>query len=133
MFKEQIIEFKQHIYAMKHQWDALNSVLENLKEGELVFQIDFSQNYVSKCSTEIQSMHFGASKSQISLHTGVMHYRNGNEIKCQSFCTNSDNIDHMAYAVWAHLEPILEKAAADFPKTHTVYFFFGQPLLPIQK
>ena len=36
--------------------------------------IDFSENYYCKYSAEIQSVHFGASKKQISLHTGVFFY-----------------------------------------------------------
>lgn len=127
MFHKQIVEFKKHVYAMKHQWDSLTTLTKTLKEGELVFQVDFAQNYVAKCSSEIQSMHFGASKPQISLHTGVMHFRQDEEINCRSFCTLSDNIDHMTYAVWAHLEPILKKAANDFPQTHSVYFYSDSP------
>lgn len=89
----------------------------------MLLQIDFLQNYVAKCTKEIQSMHFGASKPQISLHTIVMHYAENIQVHCQSFCTMSDNIDHMSYAIWAHMQPILEKAAKDFTDTWKITFF----------
>lgn len=127
MFQEQMVNFKKHVFAMKHQGDQLIKITQDLKEGELLLQIDFSQNYVAKCTKEIQSMHFGASKPQISLHTGVMHYVENKKIHCQSFCTVSDNIDHMSYAVWAHMQPILEKAAEDFPETRELILFSDSP------
>lgn len=32
----------------------------NIKVNKILIQIDFSENYVAKFETEIQSMHFGA-------------------------------------------------------------------------
>lgn len=74
-------------------------------------------------------MHFGASKPQISLHTGVMHYVANKQVHCESFCTTSDNIDHMSYAnaVWAHMQPTLKKAAKYFPDTWTIILFSDSP------
>lgn len=128
MFKEQMVIFKKHVFAMKHQGNQLNKIIQDLKEGELLLQIDFSQNYVAKCTKEIHSMHFGTSKPKISLHTGVMHYVENKQVHCQSFCTTFDNIDHMSYAVWGHMpREILEKAAKDFPDTWTINFLSDSP------
>lgn len=44
-----------------------------LTESEIVVHCDFSENYVCKFTEEVQAMHFGASKQQISLHTGVIY------------------------------------------------------------
>lgn len=63
--------FKKHVFFMRHQARCLKELRDNLKINELLFHVDFSQNYVAKLATEIQSMHFGASKKQISLHTGL--------------------------------------------------------------
>lgn len=94
---------------------------------QLIFHADFSQNYVGKCSTEIHLMHFGASKKQISLHNGAMYFNDGNSTQCKTFCTVSDNLDHQAHRVWAHLSPILEEAAKEFPDTKFVNFFSNSP------
>jgi hypothetical protein len=53
---------------MKHYRDLKSS----LKENEVLLHIDLAENYLSKMSKEIQIMHFGASKSQITLHT-ILH------------------------------------------------------------
>lgn len=112
---------------MKYQANRHKEVRENLILGELLFQIDFSQNYVSKCSTEIQAMHFGASKRQLSLHTGIRHHKEESKLKHSTFCTVSDNLDHHAHGVWAHMVPILEESSKEIPETHAVHLFSDSP------
>lgn len=92
-----------------------------------MFLCDFSENYCTKYETEVQAVHFGASKSQISLHTVVVYYTDGEEIVARSFCTVSDNLAHQAYAIWAHLDPILDLLSLEFPQTKTVHFFSDSP------
>jgi hypothetical protein len=50
-------------------------IKSSLKENEVLLHIDLAENYLSKMSKEIQIMHFGASKSQITLHTGVYYVK----------------------------------------------------------
>ncbi|WAR15491.1 hypothetical protein MAR_005596, partial [Mya arenaria] len=40
-------------------------------EDECLLHVDFSENYVCGYTADVQSIHFGASKRQINLHTGV--------------------------------------------------------------
>lgn len=127
IFKKALPKYIRHVFNMLHQTEKLKKVKEALKEGELLFQIDFSQNYVAKFGTEIQSMHFGASKKQISLHTGVMYYKKEDKIDSKSFCTAADNLDHQSHGVWAHLQPVLLDASARFPLTNTVHIFSDSP------
>lgn len=54
-------------------------------------------------SEEVQSMHFGASKTQVTLHTGVIFFKGGQK----SFCTVSPSNVHQPHAIWAHLKPII--------------------------
>ena len=65
--------------------------------------VDFSENYNCKYSNEIQSMHFGPSRRQISLHTGVVYV--GKDII--PFCSMSDNLKHSPGAIWAHIQPVI--------------------------
>ncbi|WAR03051.1 hypothetical protein MAR_009609 [Mya arenaria] len=44
-----------------------------MSHEEIMVHIDFSENYNTKYANEIQSVHFGASKQQISLHTGIAY------------------------------------------------------------
>ncbi|CAH0559371.1 unnamed protein product [Brassicogethes aeneus] len=108
-FRKQIqINFQSNeLNLMMHQLNYLRNCIENLQENEVVMQIDFSENYVSKLSSEIQSMHFGANKKQISIHTGVAYIINNGNTETFSFATLSDNLDHQAHAIWRHMTPVL--------------------------
>jgi hypothetical protein len=122
-FETELKGFKRHLYCAIHQASKLKRKIKDLTENELLFRVDFAENYVCKYATEVQSIHFGASKRQLSLHTGVRYSMN----KTDSFCTVSNHMDHQAHAVWAHLQPVLQKAASEFPKTEAIHFFSDSP------
>lgn len=104
-FLKDIKTFKTHYYNIKHQQKAFRNRIENLKIDEVVLVCDFSENYACKQAEEIQSVHFGASRNQISLHTCVLYEKNKNPM---SICTISPENDHGPGAIWAHLDPILK-------------------------
>lgn len=91
-----------------------------------MLKIDFSENYVFKLKEEVQAMHFGASKVQLSLHTGVMYYKDENVGK-HSFATISECLSHDASGVWAHLKPILLKLKSERPHVDTIHFVSDGP------
>lgn len=94
---------------------------------ELIFRIDFSENYVTKFSSEVQSTHFGASKKQICLNTGVRYAFSNGKVESLCFASVSDSLDHQAHAVWAHMRPVLEKSAEEFPNTSSIHIFSDSP------
>ena len=61
----QLPAFLIHIFNIRNQYSYLKCIRDNLAKHEILKQIDFSEIYVLKFSTEIQAMHFGASKKQI--------------------------------------------------------------------
>lgn len=77
----------RHIFNIKTHYKSLKALTEKLTNEEAWFHIDFSENYCCKYSSEIQSTHFGASKQQISIYTGVV-YTKENTIP---FATVSDS------------------------------------------
>jgi len=91
---QQMQVFPPHVFAIRDQYTAMKNKRDSLTESEVLFHCDFSENYVLKYGSEIQSMYFGASKRQIALHTGVLYYRENGNIKTLSFCTLSDHLDH---------------------------------------
>lgn len=107
-FKKELKTFKQHVFYQIHQTEQVRKVKEGLKNNEIMFRIDFSENYVAKYEHEVQAIHFGASKRQITFHTGVLYTKCESKVKATGFCTVSDNLDHQAHGVWAHMKPILE-------------------------
>ena len=62
---------------------------------EVMIHVDFSENYNTKYESEIQSMHYGASRRQISLHTGVAYIWTD----IYPFCTVSDCLKHGPAAI----------------------------------
>ncbi|XP_052224930.1 uncharacterized protein LOC127840558 [Dreissena polymorpha] len=84
--------------------------------------IDFSENYACKYSDEIQSMHFGGSRNQLSLHTGVIYLRD----EVIPICTVSDFLRHDPAGIWAHLTPILKYVTEDRNLT-SIHFISDGP------
>jgi hypothetical protein len=122
-FENELPAYKKHIFNWKHQQRKYQECVANLKQNEVLILVDFSENYVCKMREEIQSMHFGASKHQITLHCGMIYWRN----KSQSFCTISDSKCHNPSGIWAHLLPILKLVKDMSPETNTLHFFSDGP------
>lgn len=85
LFEKSFGVFKEDIFNMRHQAKAYKCLKNQLQEVVLIYQIDFSQNYVAKYGTEIQATHFGASKRQMLLHTGLGYNIHGQDTKAQTF------------------------------------------------
>ncbi|KAI8422982.1 hypothetical protein MSG28_014072 [Choristoneura fumiferana] len=98
-----LLKLFQHEVNIVHQYNTIKSLKESLTEKDAIIHMDFSENYATKCNQEIQSYHFGGSRTQISLHTVVVYTKD----KTTSHCTVSLNLSHGAGAIWAHLGPVL--------------------------
>ncbi|KAK6187258.1 hypothetical protein SNE40_005324 [Patella caerulea] len=103
----QLDRYRKHMFTIKKQFDYYKKKKESLGKNECLMQVDFSENYICKLSSKIHSMHFGASKKQLSLQTGV--YFIGQNSKPFTFCTVSENLHHGPGGVWGHLRPILKR------------------------
>lgn len=123
IFENNLKLFKIHSYNMWHQINEYNKCCNNLNPGEAAIHCDFSQNFECKLSSEVQAMHFGASKNQVTLHTGVL-FLNG---KKQSFCTVSPSNIQQPSAIWAHLLPIIELAQFLDPQLKVIHIFSDGP------
>ena len=80
--------------------------------------MDFSENYNCKYSTEIHSVHFCASRQQVTLHTGMFYTQSFSK----GFATVSDCLRHDAPAVLAHMFDVLDYFLAQFPLIITIHF-----------
>ena len=123
-FEKQIDRFKHHLYIFRSQYKYLRTRKLNLKQNECLIHVDFSENYEGKMASEVQGMNFGASKRQISLHTGVYYTSKTNY---QTFCTVSDNLHHGPGGIWAHLKPVLEDIKKRYPHKSSIEFFSDGP------
>lgn len=60
-----------------------------------IVHVDFSENYACKLAEEVQGMHFGASRHQVSLHTGMIYTQQ----EAKPFSTLSSSTRHDAAAI----------------------------------
>lgn len=123
IFEESLKLFKIHSFNMWHQTKSYKTCLENLDDNEMAVHCDFSENFECKMAQEVQAMHFGASKVQVTLHTGVIFYKGGQK----SFCTVSPSNIHQPHAIWAHLKLIIELGKSLVPNLKKIFFFSDGP------
>ena len=110
-FKSSMIgKFMQHVCNIKHQYSVTTDIKENLSANDILIHCDFSENYNCKYSQEVQSLHFGGSRNQVSLHTTIVYYHSETEksTKCKSFCTLSEDRRHDYVAICSHLKPVID-------------------------
>lgn len=118
----EIPEFFKHVFRASHQIRTIKEIKNSLKPNETSIYCDFSENYTLKYSEEVQSVHFGGSQQQLSLHTGAFYYNENGDIKHQSFGTLSKNTRHDPVGIWAHLTPVLKLIKETVPNADTIYF-----------
>ncbi|KAF6202366.1 hypothetical protein GE061_004765 [Apolygus lucorum] len=129
LFEEKMKDYMHHQAIKIHQSRVFRDLKARLSENEVVIHCDFSENYAMKYGREIQSVHFGGSRKQFSLHTVVIYFRRSayEETQHQSFCTLSSNTEHGPAAVWAHLKPLFEYISVNLLKVDTVHFQSDSP------
>ena len=115
--------FTTHTFNIGHQYRTLRSLKEQMSADEVTVHVDFSENYTCRYGAEIQSVHFGGSHRQASLHTGVYYTTKGTK----SFCSISDCTRHDPAGIWAHLQPVLRDIRASDANITTVHFVSDGP------
>ncbi|KAK3751915.1 hypothetical protein RRG08_047188 [Elysia crispata] len=130
-FCQNMTVYKRHVYNINSQFKHFEKIKHNLKPNEMLVHIDFAQNYLGKLHTEVQSKHFGASKTQVSLHIGFYQVssqdKDSSEKTFFSFCGVSDSLKHTPSAIWAYLEPILTEVKSKYKIIDVVHFFSDGP------
>jgi len=126
-FNEMMIKFKKHFFNINHQFLQYRYLKGSLGENECMIHIDFSENFTCKYFKEIQSVHFGSSHSQATLHNGLFYIRTGNEVKPVSFCTISDSKQHDPNGIWTYLDPVLKLIKEQYPRVNIIHFFSDGP------
>jgi hypothetical protein len=126
-FQESLPKIKKHVFNIKWQYKIYREIRQNLSPSECLIHIDFSENYNCKYAEEIQSVHFGGSHQQASLHTGVMYVLKDGVQQVVPFCTISTNRQHDPPGIWAHLDPILQLLKGEYPTVKILHFFSDGP------
>lgn len=116
-----LVKLFKHELNIVHQYQSLKMIKQSLTEKDVVVHMDFSENYCTKYNEEIQSFHFGGSRTQLSLHTVVVYLKEST----RSYCTVSTNLSHNVNAIWAHLKPVLEELPE---KVENIHFLSDGPV-----
>ena len=103
---------------------SVNSVNDvRLHQMNVSYTLTFPTNYSCGYSSEIQSIHFGASHNQATLHTGILYV----DQDTFSFCTISDSRRHDPAAIWSYLSPVFEYIRHNHSDVNTVHFVSDGP------
>ena len=90
-------QYLDHRAIDSHQKSVMKEFKQTLTNCDMLNHVDFAENYYScKYFEEIQSVHFGGNRDQVSLHTGVMYSGKWT----QAFCTVSGDLKHDAVAIF---------------------------------
>lgn len=114
--------FREHVQLVRNQYTEIRRLKENLPDGHVVLQVDFSENYTCTSYEEVQSAFWN--KSMVTIHPMVAYYRNtANQLLHKSFAIISDELSHNASAVLAfiqHIIPILKELIPDMIFIHYI-------------
>ncbi|XP_058628776.1 uncharacterized protein LOC131538729 [Onychostoma macrolepis] len=125
LFQCQLKNFRRHLFNIKRQFTYHQELRRSMKDHECLIDVDFSENYACKYSSEIQAVHFASNQQQATLHTGVLHVGGVEEHVC--FGTISSSKEKGPAAIWTHLSPILDLVKASYPNVTVVHFFSDGP------
>nr|CAI5860730.1 unnamed protein product [Callosobruchus analis] len=126
-FKSEIPTLFKHISNRNHQYKAIDLIKKTITRNSAEIHVDFSENVSCKYAREIQSMHFGGSHKQLTLHTVVIYYRNNENVISQSFCTVSESLRHDPVSILAHLQPVFQVNSKKVSNLSTLHFVSGGP------
>lgn len=124
LIQRDLKSFKVHHYNIYHQYIQYKESIEKLENDEVILHCDFSENYVCKMAQEVQAMHFGSSKIQVTLHTGLLYLKNEKPL---CFCTVSPSLKHGPEAIWGHLKPVIDFIKQKFPTVRRIHFWSDGP------
>lgn len=119
--------FLKHCAIIVSQSAHMKKIKHHLRANETVVHCDFSENYGLKYSNEIQAIHFGGSRQQITLHTVVIYYFANGNLQTQALCTMSSCLRHDAISIWEHLMPVLRFIEDNCSEVDTIHFLSDSP------
>lgn len=104
-----------HSFVAKSQSAYLRNRKENLDEATALILMDFSENYNFVIQDEAQGYHWN--HGSCCLHTAVIYYQEEGDIKSQSICVISDDLNHDVPMVFKTQEVILSYIKSSLPHT----------------
>lgn len=123
LFTQNLSKFMGHVARISHQYKVCDHIKRNLINKDVLLHIDFAKNFTTQYAEEPQSVHFGASREQITLHTGVFY----SKLFSKAFCTISTSLRHDPSAIIAHITPIIKTHLELLPEVTHLHFVSDGP------
>ena len=115
----QLNRFAAHVSRVKEQYSQARNLKENLKDDEMFLHMDFAENFSCRSLNEIQTAYWN--QSMVTLHPIVAYFRDGRELKHQSFVVVSNELTHSSSTVCAFLDqviPIVKRLKSNLKSIH---------------
>jgi len=110
-----------HHFITKSQSQYLKDTKATLNDETAVILLDFAENYSFVIQDAVQGHHWD--NSQVTLHPFAVYYKDGDELKCLSFCSMSDCLKHDTTAVHAFIHVLLKTLKEKLPQIHRIIYF----------
>lgn len=109
--------YKLHKYLVKSQLEHINYMKDNQPENHAIIIMDYSENYSTITSNEIQSAYFA--KRQISIFTAIAYVGQNEPV---TFLIGNDDINHAKDQVWLYQKKILSSLVEGYPAIDHIDF-----------
>jgi len=111
MISTQLNKYIPHIYDVKVQAKFLSEEKANIKEGVVILQLDFAENYAIRHQNEVMAAHWQPSTGQsVTIFTAVAYYKETGEspLKYQTYAVISDTPNHSSLEVQVFCNKIFD-------------------------
>lgn len=92
----------KHIYNVSRQSKELRKQKDGLQPGQMLMQIDFSQNYQIKHQNEVMAAHWKTDQDlSVTIYTAVVYFRRAenDDLETKSYAVISDSNQHTSSVV----------------------------------
>ena len=123
---DKLLILRKHSFIARQQSKAFTEIKNNLKEGEILVQGDFAENFKIIVQNASQSFHWN--NKQVTIHPFVCYFRNSDgEIKHVSYVPISECNTHDTVAVYMFQEKLIKflKETVGFDIKKIFYFSDG--------
>ena len=122
-FCDKLLALIPHSFIATQQLSYFNECKSNLKNGEVVVQADFSENYAFIVQDAAQGFHWN--NSQATVHPFVVYYTHSQEEHHISFVVISDCLHHDTLAVYLFQKKLILFLKQALPFTLKKMYYFS--------
>lgn len=118
---ESLEKLVQHDYIAKTQSKYYQELKNNLREGELLVTLDFSENYAVVIQDAVQGFYWN--NTNIAILPSVVYYKENGSLKNLSFLGVLENTIHDTISVYMFQNRLIELIKLKIPNVNKIYYF----------